>query len=460
MPRILFAFLLAATTAAQTNWYARPSSGLLGRSNSAVVYDSAHGYVLLFGGLSGSGRMSDTWTYNGLTWQQLPGVGGPTFFPAPSYDTLAAAFDSARGVTVLTNGWDFSTWEFNGTTWRLADTMAALGGRFEYALAYDSVRHVVVLFGGTYQNNNFGYSDTWEWNGTNWTQVAAGGPHIRFGHAMAFDEQRGVTVLFGGQSNTGFSGNNIILFGDTWEWNGTGWLEHFGVTGPSPRTGAAMTYDTHRQRTVLFGGQDNVNNRNDLWEWNGTSWSQVATLQAPPADFNRPLVYDSGRRVAVLYATQSTTDVWELLSQAPVAATFTPFGQGCAGPVGTPALSAGPGSLPRIGTTFVARLDNLPASPLNVPIGVLGYDATAWNGSPLPLSLDPLGFTGCQAWIAPSLSVSLVNANGSANWNIGVPFAVPLVGVNFYLQGGVLAPGWNPGGMVFSNAGHGVIGTP
>jgi hypothetical protein len=33
-----------------------------------------------------------------------------------------------------------------------------------------------------------------------------------------------------------------------------------------------------------------------------------------------------------------------------------------------------------------------------------------------------------------------------------------VLGVDLYFQGGVLVPGWNPGGFVFTNAGHAVVG--
>jgi hypothetical protein len=55
---------------------------------------------------------------------------------------------------------------------------------------------------------------------------------------------------------------------------------------------------------------------------------------------------------------------------------------------------------------------------------------------------------------------SLANASGTASWDIATPLDVDLVGTDFFLQGCVLVPGWNPGGMVFSNAGHGVVGRP
>lgn len=62
-------------------------------------------------------------------------------------------------------------------------------------MAYDAARGLTVLFGGwTGGTNN---AQTWEWDGTAWTQRVVSGPSGRVSHAMAYDAARGVTVLFG-----------------------------------------------------------------------------------------------------------------------------------------------------------------------------------------------------------------------------------------------------------------------
>ena len=89
----------------------------------------------------------------------------------------------------------------------------------------------------------------------------------RTAHAMVYDAARGVTVLFGGYNI--ITGNN----GETWEWNGTAWTQRM-VSGPSPRYLHAMVYDAARGVTVLFGGNNSVSGYNgETWEWNGTAWT-------------------------------------------------------------------------------------------------------------------------------------------------------------------------------------------
>ena len=76
-------------------------------------------------------------------------------------------------------------------------------------------------------------------------------PSARTGHALAYDSARGRVVLFGGFDS---SGN---VFSDTWEWDGDAWTDvtpSGANTSPSARNNHALAYDSARGRVVLFGG--------------------------------------------------------------------------------------------------------------------------------------------------------------------------------------------------------------
>jgi hypothetical protein len=74
-------------------------------------------------------------------------------------------------------------------------------------------------------------------------------------------------VLFGGAD-----GNNLL--NETWEWDGTEWTQ-VADTGPLPRGHHDMVFDSEKKRTVLFGGADFVSQIfNDTWEWDGKFWTQ------------------------------------------------------------------------------------------------------------------------------------------------------------------------------------------
>ena len=156
----------------------------------------------------------------------------------------------------------------DAVVWVLKTPVTSPPAREGHAMAYDSARGRVVLFGGTDGNGPLG--DTWEWDGHSWVQrTPATSPTARYGHAMAYDSARGHVVLFGGGGSPGES------LADTWDWDGSSWVQRTPATSPPARTGQGMTYDSFLGRLVLFGGQGpapNYAGRRDTWEWIGTTW--------------------------------------------------------------------------------------------------------------------------------------------------------------------------------------------
>jgi hypothetical protein len=240
------------------------------------------------------------WGQCGQDWSQTAAIG-------PSARTgHAMAYDSARGRVVLFGGSGGTsppgdTWEWDGATW----TMRATTGpspRSLHAMAYDSGRGVTVLFGG----NIPGLADTWEWDGNVWTQRMVSEPTPRGRHAMAYDAARGRTVLFGG------SFNNTPL-GDTWEWDGSAWMS-VAASGPRARYWHAMAYDSVRQRVVMIGG-DFINDTH-LWEFDGAAWTVRALPEEPPTMYNHAVTFDSGRGRLIAVGGFEPGGTWEMDSAA------------------------------------------------------------------------------------------------------------------------------------------------
>jgi hypothetical protein len=73
----------------------------------------------------------------------------------------------------------------------------------------------LLMFDGGVQQ---GTASTWVWQNSTWSRAATARPSLRNGHALAYDAVRNRVVLFGGFR----SGQD---FSDTWEWDGTGWTE-------------------------------------------------------------------------------------------------------------------------------------------------------------------------------------------------------------------------------------------
>src|SRR5581483_7201622 len=94
-------------------------------------------------------------------------------------------------------------------------------------------------------------SDTWKWDGTNWSSASAlASPTPRAYHTLAYDESRDRVVLFGG------AGSGSVWLTDTWEWDGVTWSNVGPPTGPQPTQAGAMAYDRQRQLTVLVPGSN------------------------------------------------------------------------------------------------------------------------------------------------------------------------------------------------------------
>src|SRR4051812_24664126 len=82
-------------------------------------------------------------------------------------------------------------------------------GRNAHAMAYDPVRHEMIIFGG-YLGGPIG--DMWAQHGNDWAQLTpATMPVGRYGHKMVWDAARQEIVMFGGTRNTG-------QLNETWTW--------------------------------------------------------------------------------------------------------------------------------------------------------------------------------------------------------------------------------------------------
>ncbi len=294
-----------------TSWIQRLIAGPPARSGHAMGYDSVRGKAVLFGGNDRISLLGDTWEYDGLTWV-FRGASAPG-----RRHSHAMAYDSTRRITVLFGGANNAslgdTWEWNGTSW----TPRFVTGpprRDGHAMAFDPSRSRVIVFGGRSAITSIQYlNDMWEWDGATWSQVTPTGtlPPPRAGHAMAYDTYRNRLVIFGG--------NNGANLGDTWEWDGAAWTQlAMGGNSPAPRAFHSMVFDIARGYAVLFGGAPGPfpTFDDDTWAWNGSSWTLLSTGDADPSlkRQNSAMVYDSNRGRIVMYGGFGgliSTATWE-----------------------------------------------------------------------------------------------------------------------------------------------------
>jgi hypothetical protein len=307
-----------------------------------------------------------------------------------------------------------------------------------------------VLFGGHFSDvTNAAYGDTWEWNGTNWTQRnPATSPPARVFHAMAWDSVRHVAVLFGGRNTNGGT------LTDTWEWNGTTWTQRSPATVPPGRLDHEMAFDPVRGRCVLHGGV--YTNPPYTWEWDGTDWTVGASMPGQTTTRHAfGFCWDGNTQRVLLfggYTAGQNDETWTYGSGA--VASYTVAGTGCPGSNGTPAIAAAPGSLPHLGQTFTASLTNLGA----LTVGIAGLSNTTSGGAPLPADLTAAGMPGCTLYASLDLLVALPSPSGSTTWSLALPSTPALAGVRIFQQAATLAVGVNPFGFVTSNHGTATLG--
>ncbi|WP_263351921.1 choice-of-anchor D domain-containing protein [Acidicapsa acidisoli] len=204
-------------------------------------------------------------------------------------------YDAAHGQVVLFSGdtEPSDTWLWNGYNWTEASTTGP-SPRYNPAMVYDAAHGQVVLFGGTDYNSGIRQGDTWVWNGSSWTEVSTTGPTGRNGAVMVYDATHNDVVLFGGiDDETGFQQ-------DTWIWNGTSWAK-VSTTGPSPRADYSMAYDSTMGQVVLFGGDGSAGYLNDTWVWDGTAWTQLNPANSPSAREAQGMAYNAALGQVILF---------------------------------------------------------------------------------------------------------------------------------------------------------------
>lgn len=287
------------------------SDSLTVRNAHGMAYDPDRGVVLLFGGADERQVLADLWAWNGKEWHCLAAGGPPPrTFPALAYDSARKRLILFGGNRVLfgtpddTNTFLDDMWAWDGQAWHRIQT-ATPPARAEAGMAYDSGRKRMVLFGGhrTVNGERIRLGDTWEWDGQRWEQMSSVGPSARNGAAMGYDAHRKRMVLFGG-SGTG---------DETWEWDGKVW-ERIVSARTEGRFNSAVAYDAGRRSLIRFGGWTRQGRVGDTWRYDGTRWTRLADDGPSPRN-HTAMAYDGRREVIVLFGGHDGErvfgDTWE-----------------------------------------------------------------------------------------------------------------------------------------------------
>ena len=228
-------------------WIHRAAPSEVPSTRLAAMMTAMRDRILLFGGAlwsGASGLSNETWEWDG-TWHQVM----TAHAPGPRY-FAGMAYDGRRDRVVLFGGMsdtDFldETWEFDGTDWTQQTPAHVPPAREGAMMAYDARRGVTVLFGGDGVISTY-LDDTWEWDGTDWTErTPAISPPGRYVGNAAYDSMRGRVAIFGGQDQYAYRN-------DYWEWDGTTWTLSTSLTTPPIDYGDTMGFDpVTGQMTIL-----------------------------------------------------------------------------------------------------------------------------------------------------------------------------------------------------------------
>ncbi|MBI5169785.1 MAG: T9SS type A sorting domain-containing protein [Candidatus Eisenbacteria bacterium] len=256
------------------------------RQGQTAVFDPARNRVIVFGGEDVSGFHNDVWafTLDGTPhWTQLVPQGTP---PEPRtqhcavFDPLGnrlIVFGGRSGVGYLSDTWELS---LNGQpVWsQMAPAGAPPGARHSASAAYDSRRHAMIVSGGVdgFSTRNEIYILSLE-GVLRWTlkPQSAGGPAARRNHVSVYDNVADRLVISGG-----YAGGDSA---DTWALpiEGQPVWKRLATSGPWPvgRERHTGVYDALTRRLVIFGGRSVATTLNDAWALpltDGATWEPIA----------------------------------------------------------------------------------------------------------------------------------------------------------------------------------------
>jgi hypothetical protein len=157
----------------------------VGRRGHVAAWDSLNERMLIFGGSSAGSwgsRRNDTDSWDGTNWTEIlaHGAGGN-----PGSRVMAGGcYDANRQVFIIAGGWygtgnyrNVSELDVTDDSWTSRGN-APWEARSHCRLCYNPINQLVYLVGGyAYPQaaGSYRYRDTWQYDGTNWTELSFSG---------------------------------------------------------------------------------------------------------------------------------------------------------------------------------------------------------------------------------------------------------------------------------------------
>src|SRR3989339_349784 len=291
------------------------TSGPSPRNGSYYAFDSNRNKILIFGGYTGTTRLSDTWAYSlsTNTWESKASGTSSRYKGAMVYAPVADKM-------ILFGGYDGAvygkTWEYSPSgngTWTDKLPVSSPSARFSHAMACstDTSNDTIVLFGGT-SDGGTPLGETWVYDvsGNTWTQkTPVSPPSNRFYHSMCYIGG-GKYLLVGGFTGAAYNNESWI-----YDLNADTWTSKTAVPRISGRH--TICYDSDNEKAVFFGGFDGVTYYSDTYVYDPVNnlWGTMSSSVFPPERYIHSMVYDSFNKKCILTGgSMSTTyfnDTWK-----------------------------------------------------------------------------------------------------------------------------------------------------
>ncbi|HUP60430.1 MAG TPA: kelch repeat-containing protein [Thermoanaerobaculia bacterium] len=353
-----------------------PANNPGGRTAHGMVYDSTRQRIVLFGGRRAKTTpdgditiLNDTWVWENGDWREIIAPNGA---PSPRH-LFGMTYDPIRDRVIVYGGSiripetglfiaANDTWEFDGTQWNqvatepkvaiplmtydakrnqtimvgvienLATVMYAYDAAAEEwkkvepeklptcvndaTMTYRAANGTVVVNGGVCSIETSPLEQTWEWDGTNWTEVKTVPFSRSVGQAIAYDSLRDAIVTFGGFLAFQTTPNSFTSL-----FRNDNWRLAFATVRPVPRSLFAFATDTVTRTIWMFGGLNEFGSSYmaELWGYRNGQWFSLA-LSGAPVDCSAPMAaFDANRGKLVLNCGGLTTfefdgSKWNLLA--------------------------------------------------------------------------------------------------------------------------------------------------
>ncbi len=237
---------------------------------SAMTWDAADGYALLFGGyLQVHGEqtyygVSDTWTYLNGVWTNITNtvIGGAP----PNVANPALAYDPFEGKVVLFGGGDSAgddidqTWTYLAGEWTNITNTAGTppAPRFIPVFVPDLADQQMILFGGLSQNasreSEYAQTDTWLFKNNEWsnitTQVSGTPPALIYAVGAYDPDEHGVIVIGTNYPGPPFYSETYLYSAGTW----TNLTASVPTPGPTQEAGV-FVWDSYVGADILTSSE-------------------------------------------------------------------------------------------------------------------------------------------------------------------------------------------------------------